>query len=82
MAEFCTKCSKEMFGNIKKADIDIPEIFDRLEEGYMEDGFICEGCGMVMIAKMGKQLLVGKVKYDEAGNRDYTEEFEDIESYS
>jgi hypothetical protein len=82
MAEFCNKCSNEMFGNDVKADINVPEIFEKLEEGYMEDGFICEGCGMVLIAKIGNQMIVGKVSYSEDGARDYVENFENVKNYS
>jgi len=81
MAEFCTKCNNEMFGSEIVADINVSKLFEDLDEGYMKDGFICEGCGLVMIAKIGNHLLVGKVKYSEDGVRDYSEDFENIGDY-
>lgn len=50
MADFCTKCSDEMFGNEIKPDINVQAIFDELEPGYMRR-VLCEGCGMASIVK-------------------------------
>jgi len=36
-------------------DINVQEIFENLEEGYMTAGFICEGCGIQGIAKQNEK---------------------------
>jgi len=57
MADFCTKChhGKGFPGN---PDIDIEKIFESLKEGYMlEADSICEGCGLVAIAKENGECI-------------------------
>lgn len=50
MADFCTKCSPQLFGEETKPDIDILEIAEGLQPGYYTKT-LCEGCGMVAILK-------------------------------
>jgi len=61
MADFCTKCHIE-HGFPGKPDIDVEAIFESLEEGYMINvGSICEGCGIISVAKKNKDTcLVGR----------------------
>lgn len=59
MAEFCTHCHSKMeFPG--DPDINVQEIFESLEEGYMTAGFICEGCGIQGIAKQNEKCLVAR----------------------
>ena len=51
MADFCTNCAKEMFGEEVEPDIDVKKIFDSLEPGFYTS-VLCEGCGMAAISKM------------------------------
>ncbi len=57
MAEFCTKCAKEHFGDNVKPDIDVDQIFSELEAGTYVN-VLCEGCVMVAIAKDQSNNLV------------------------
>lgn len=50
MADFCTKCAQENFGEVKP-EINVQEIFENLEPGYVSSGFLCEGCGLSVISK-------------------------------
>ena len=81
MAEFCTKCSGDLFGENAKGDIQVQQIFESLEDGHIQSGFICEGCGMVGIAKLGGQLLVCRTVYSEDGEEQYSETFENLGDY-
>jgi len=51
MADFCNKCALEMFGDEVQPDINVYEIYESLPEGHAEFGHLCEGCGIVAIAK-------------------------------
>lgn len=73
MADFCNKCSKIMFGDVGP-DIDVQKIFDDLEDGYMMDGLICEGCTLTAIAKDGGKLKVAYLNKD--GWFDYSDPIE------
>lgn len=75
MAEFCSKCALEMFGVQCKPDIDVNKIFEELQEGFVESGFLCEGCGLVAISKMDGKLKVMRVSKDE--NEPKNTEWED-----
>lgn len=63
MADFCTDCSKEHFGDQVKPRIDIQAIYDALSNGDHQP-CLCEGCGMRGIVKLdGKlKILDGKGK--------------------
>ena len=50
MADFCTKCSEDMFGGEIKPDIDVKAVFEELQPGYLTN-CLCEGCGMARIVK-------------------------------
>jgi len=57
MADFCTKCAKELFD--EEPDIDIEKIFENLEPNHVIEGFLCEECGLYAIEKdeSGKMIL-------------------------
>lgn len=57
MADFCTKCAKEHFGEEVAPDIDVFKEFESLDPGMCSSGFICEGCGLVVIAKTEENQL-------------------------
>jgi len=59
MADFCNKCSDEMFGDNLPPDIDVYELAKTIPKGsYMP--VICEGCGMLAISKTDTgELLLG-----------------------
>jgi hypothetical protein len=50
MADFCTNCSLEMWGNELPPDLDIKEIAESLKSGTYKP-VLCEGCGMRAIGK-------------------------------
>jgi hypothetical protein len=52
-----------MFGEDVKPDIDIREIFESLNDGYMQSGFICEGCGLAAISKVDNELTLWRMDY-------------------
>lgn len=66
MADFCTKCSIEMFREDSEPDINVQEIFESLEPGYYLEGFICEGCYLSAIGKSDDGNLV---VIDHTGNK-------------
>lgn len=50
MADFCSKCAPEMWGESHPVDIDILQIVENLEyDTYVP--CICEGCGLLGIGK-------------------------------
>ena len=50
MAEFCTKCSEELFGKEVEPEIDIEKTVNELKpDTYVT--VLCEGCGMTAIGK-------------------------------
>jgi hypothetical protein len=51
MADFCTKCAKEHFGDDVKPDIDVMKEFESLDPGMCYSGYLCEGCGLIVIGK-------------------------------
>lgn len=60
MADFCTKCHQD-HGFPGEPDINVEKIFSTLNEGFMVmAGTICEGCGMVAIAKQDDKCLVAR----------------------
>lgn len=65
MADFCTKCHYE-HGFPGTPVIDIEKIFASLKEGYMiEVDSICEGCGLVALAKdNGECIALAKESTD------------------
>lgn len=73
MADFCNKCSEEHFGNSLKPEIDVFEVFESLNVNYVKDIGICEGCGLVSVAKTEKsELKVLRVRYDDNFEREYS----------
>jgi len=56
MAEFCNKCTKEMFGDVKP-DIDVVKLFeDLVPESFFP--VVCEGCGMLGVGNRGGDLIL------------------------
>jgi hypothetical protein len=70
MADFCNKCHDKM-GFSGDPDIDVLQIFEELEQDHMTSGFICEGCGLSSIAKIGEGLKVVRYGQEELGWQDY-----------
>ena len=65
MADFCNKCSNEMFGPKVEPEIDVHKILVSLDPGYYTN-VICEGCAMVAIIKEED----GSVKLGYAGENE------------
>lgn len=61
MADFCNECTKIMFGENVKPDIDIEQIGKELKIGYMRD-VLCECCGLRIVVKdtSGDVLVAGE----------------------
>ena len=57
MSDYCTNCSKVMFGDKVETEIDVYKIFNDLDEGY-EQSCLCEGCGLRYITKLNVKMLV------------------------
>ena len=73
MADFCNKCAEELGFGIP--DIDVYEIHESLEPGFFES-CLCEGCGMLGVAKSEHgELFV--IHDDDEGNST----FSDYENY-
>ena len=51
MEDFCTKCTKELFGEEIAPTIDVFKEFELLEPGMCYSGRICEGCGLINIKR-------------------------------
>lgn len=70
MADFCTKCTLEIFGEQKEIDIDVEKEFQELQPGYVSSGYICEGCGLIAITRTAdNELKVMRLKPEEAENQ-------------
>ena len=50
MADFCTRCSEEMFGPEMQPDINVEQIAESLKPGYYQP-VLCEGCAMLAVVK-------------------------------
>ena len=48
MADFCNKCAEEM--GFPEPDIEVYTIWESLEPGFYQSGYICEGCGFLGIS--------------------------------
>lgn len=57
MADFCTKCSNDMFGDEVAPDIDVLKEFNELKNGYCIS-CLCEGCTLSFIGKDGENILL------------------------
>lgn len=52
MADYCTKCNDELFGNHHiDPDIDVVKIFNELKPNHWISPFLCEGCTLYAIGK-------------------------------
>ena len=49
----------------------VEEIFENLEEGYSQSGFICEGCGLILIANLEGEMKVMRIKDDDEEHSEY-----------
>ena len=61
MADFCNKCAYEMFGDRFPADIDVPILFEQLNDNSYFS-VICEGCGMAAVGKENGKLILAFFK--------------------
>jgi hypothetical protein len=78
MAEFCNKCTEKMWGTEIPPDINVYEVFETLEPGYVSSGYICEGCGLVAIAKNEEgKLQVMRIRHDKETGEQVTSEWEE-----
>jgi len=68
MSDFCNKCGEWMFDR-SHIDIDFIEMYNKglknkpnydpkNHQGFIIDGFICEGCGCNAIAKINDRLHI------------------------
>jgi hypothetical protein len=65
MADFCNKCAEEHFGEVDP-DIDVMKIYEELEPGFSSSGYLCEGCGLIAVARMEDNTLkVMRIPLDE-----------------
>lgn len=58
MADFCTRCSKDMFSPDTKPDIDLIEEAKDIQEGFEKGPFLCEGCGFIHLINIGGVIRV------------------------
>jgi hypothetical protein len=59
-----------MFGEEAIPDINIEKEFESLKPGYCSSGWICEGCGLVMISKTEEgEMKVMRLKPEDSENR-------------
>ena len=70
MADFCNRCHEQM-GFPGDPDIDVLQIFEDLNNDHMISGFICEGCGLTSVAKIGEELKVVRYGQEEMGWQNY-----------
>lgn len=82
MADFCTKCANELFGNEVEAEINMAKISEELEaDTYLP--VLCEGCGMLAVGKRqdGTTMIAVNDGQDENGEgRFHWETLEEWES--
>jgi hypothetical protein len=82
MADFCTKCAEEMFGEEVAPDIDVMKEFESLQPGFCSSGWICEGCGLAVIGKTEEgELQVIRIKIDEDENAESEEQTSEWQKY-
>jgi hypothetical protein len=67
MADFCNVCSDYLFGENLQPDIDVNQITEDLNPGYMMP-VLCEGCAMVAVEKSEN----GEVTLITDGNHSFT----------
>jgi len=63
MKDYCTKCSLEIFGKEREPELNIEQMFEALQPGFMTTGMLCEGCGLVAVTRTEDNEL--KVVYSE-----------------
>ena len=70
MTTLCSNCLKNHSENIESVEsiIDIQKIFDGLEEGFVESGFMCEKCGLIAIGNIKGELKVIRIKSGETSS--------------
>ncbi len=49
MADFCTRCSKDLFGTDIAPDIDLKEEAKNLSVAHYIGPLLCEGCGFIFL---------------------------------
>jgi len=74
MADFCTRCAKELFGYDKPRfiDIDLEEESKSIADGNYAGPYLCEGCGYIYIYNVlgnirierffGKERTISKIE--------------------
>lgn len=69
MADFCNECTKKMFGENVKPDIDVIKIGEESAPGGEGLRVLCEGCGLSYIYKSesGVVLVAGTIEVNEEG---------------
>lgn len=68
MADFCTRCSTELFGSSVEPEINIAKISEEIEgDTYLP--VLCEGCGMLAVGKRqdGTTMIAVNDGPDESG---------------
>jgi hypothetical protein len=70
MADFCSKCAPQMWGEDTQPDININEIFKALEDNSFMP-VLCEGCGLRAIGNENGVLLLAVT---DDGDEEPTEE--------
>ena len=66
MAEFCTKCAKQLFGDQAIPEIDVMKEFNEMDPGMCSSGWICDSCGLTIIGKTEEgELKVIRIPLDE-----------------
>lgn len=67
MADFCNYCARHMWGDAEDnvlpipPDIDVPAEFKKLEDDTFVTVGICEGCGLIAVAKIHGKLKVAHI---------------------
>lgn len=78
MADFCTKCALELFGEQAQPEIDVMKEFNELEPGECSSGWICEGCGLTVIGKTEEgEMKVIRISLDDDETRESYSTWED-----
>ena len=69
MAEFCTECAKELFGNEIESDFKgiLPK--EQFEKGQILS-VLCEGCGYIYVNHLGERLSIEYLEQLEGQNNE------------
>ena len=68
MADFCTDCSLKTFGDECPPEINVDEIFKKLQPNHYVSFMLCEGCGLCAINKNGDgEMQASYAELNESG---------------